>query len=478
MPGDLSSAVRSKHWNDFRILKYPIFLELRRLLSLALPMMVTQVSQMGMGIADNMMAGRVSSADLAGVALGGNFFWPTLLLLSGTIMSLTPTVSQLHGAGREKEAGEVVRQAFYIVLIGGGLMVAFLNHVEPLYHLLRIDPRAIPIAVDYLQAVSVGVIPLLGYFAMRYLCEGLSWTYPAMLIALSALLLKIPLNYVFIYGGFGIEAMGGVGCGWASAVVMWYQLLAIATVVAISRMKVVGVFSSFSPPDLAAIARMIRLGLPIGVTVFLEMAMFSMITLLIGRMGVEAVAAHQIAASVGGMTFMVPLALGMAVSIRVGFNVGAGDLVAARRSGWVAIGVSVVFALFAAVAVFYARPWLAGLYSTELPVIALAAELMIFVAIFQFFDDAQVTAVGALRGFKDTRVPMWVAMFSYWAIGLPVGAALGFGFFDVPALASFEGPRGFWVGLTAGLGVAALVLVARFRWLSSRHEQILAFAHR
>jgi MATE family multidrug resistance protein len=406
------------------------------MLVLALPMMLTQVSQMGMGIADSMMAGRVSATDLAGVALGGNFFWPALLLLSGTIMSLTPTVSQLHGGGREKEAGEVVRQAFYVVLAGGGLMVLFLNSVEPLYHLLGVDPRAIPIAVDYLHAVSFGVVPLLAYFAMRFLCEGLSWTLPAMLIALSALLLKIPLNYLFIYGGFGIEPMGGVGCGWASVLVMWYQLLAISAVVSMSRISKVGVFARFSPPDFTAIVRLIRLGLPIGLTVFLEMSMFSVVTLMIGRLGVEAVAAHQIAASVGGMTFMVPLALGMAASIRVGFNVGAGNLAAARRSGWIAIGVSLVFALFAAMVVFYSRPWLAGLYSTELEVISLATDLLIFVVLFQFFDDAQVTAVGALRGFKDTRVPIWIAMFSYWAIGLPVGAVLAFGYQHILAYAS------------------------------------------
>jgi MATE family multidrug resistance protein len=441
-------------------------------------MVLTQISQMGMGVVDSMMAGRVSATDLAGVALGGNFYWPALLLLSGTIMSLTPTVSQLHGGGREKEAGEVVRQAFYLVLVGGGVMMVFLNNVEPLYYLLGVDPRAIPIAVSYLHAMSFGVIPILGYFAMRYLCEGLSWTLPAMLIAFSALLLKIPLNYLFIYGGLGIQAMGGIGCGWASALVMVYQLLAIAAVVAFSRIRAVGVFSRFSLPDPVAIGRMIRLGLPIGLTVFLEISMFSVVTLLIGRLGVEAVAAHQIAASVGGMTFMVPLALGMAVSIRVGYNVGAGDLPAARRSGWVAIGVSLVFALFAAIAVFYGRAFLAGLYSTELPVIAMATDLLIFVVLFQFFDETQVTTVGALRGFKDTRVPMWIAMFSYWIIGLPVGAALGFGWIDSSLAQPYLGVRGFWVGLLTGLGVAAFVLVTRFSWLSSRDQHILAYAQR
>ncbi|MEM8768390.1 MAG: MATE family efflux transporter, partial [Pseudomonadota bacterium] len=208
---------------------------------------------------------------------------------------------------------------------------------------------------------------------------------------------------------------------------------------------------------------------------FMEISLFSVITLLIGRLGAEAVAAHVIASNVGGITFMVPLALGMAVSIRVGFNVGAGDLPAAQRSGWVAIGLSLVFALFAALIVFTFRETLAGLYSSEAAVVLMAADLLIFVALYQFFDDSQVTAVGALRGFKDTRATMWIAMLSYWGVGLPVGIVLGFGLVEIEGL---TGVRGFWVGLIAGLGVAALILVSRFRWLSDRPEQIRRYALR
>ena len=200
-----------------------------------------------------------------------------------------------------------------------------------------------------------------------------------------------------------------------------------------------------------------------------------MITLLIGRLGAEAVAAHMIATNVGGMTFMVPMALGMAVAIRVGFNVGSGDLAAARRSGWVAIALSLVFAGAAAALVYGFRGPIAGLYSSEAVVLTLAVDLLVFVALYQFFDDSQVTAVGALRGYKDTRATMWVAMLSYWGVGLPVGMSLGFGWIGVDGLA---GVRGFWAGLIAGLVVAALVLVLRFRWLSARPAHIARFAER
>jgi MATE family multidrug resistance protein len=438
-------------------------------------MILAQVTQMGMGVADTIMAGQVSAVDLAGVALGGNLYWPFILLLSGMIMSLTPSVSQLHGAGRQSEAGEVARQAMWIAGAGGLLMIVFLNNVAPLYRLLEVDERAIPVSVAYLEAISFGVLPVLGYFSLRYLCEGMSWTVPAMWIAAGSLALKVPLNFLFIYGGFGIEPMGGVGCGWSSAIVLNGQFLAMAFVVSRSRIRVTGVFARFSWPDRTEILRLIKLGLPIGITSFMEISLFSIVTLLIGRLGAESVAAHMIASNVGAMTFMVPLALGMAVSIRVGFNVGAGNLAAARRSGWVAIWLSLVFAAIAAVLVYFLRNQIAGLYSSEAVVIAVAADLLVFVALYQFFDDAQVTTVGALRGFKDTRATMWVAMLSYWVVGLPVGMAIGFGWV---AVAGFEGVRGFWIGLIAGLGVAAVVLTARFRWLSHRPDHVARYAAR
>jgi MATE family multidrug resistance protein len=449
--------------------------ELGVLLRLALPIVLTQLSQMGMGVADTIMAGRYGAADLAGVALGGNVFWPTMMLLAGVIMAVVPSVSQLHGGGRPGGAGEVVRQAGWIALAGGALLIAGFRNAGVFFDFVGVDPEAIPIATAYLRALSWGTLPLLGYFALRYLCEGMSWTLPAMLVAFLGLLIKIPLNYLFIYGGGFVPPMGGVGCGWASTLVVWLEFVVLALVVGRSRMRVTGLFSRFSRPDLGEIRRLVKLGGPIGLTIFLEFSMFSMVTLLIGRLGVDAVAAHQIAFNVGGLAFMVPMALGMAVAIRVGFNVGAGDLPGARRSGWVAIGVALAFALVGAVLLFTARGFIAGLYSNDVAVIAVAMELMVFVAVYQFVDNTQVTALGALRGFKDTRTPMIIALVAYWTVGMPVGVALGFGWVELPG---FMGVRGFWVGLSAGLSVAAVVLVSRFTWLSRRDARVLSLAGR
>jgi len=442
--------------------------EFRRLARLALPLVFTQVAQMSMSVADTIMAGRVSSVELAGVALGTVVFWPLMLLISGTVMAVTPSVSQLHGAGRGSEAGEIVRQAMWIALVGAVALFLIYRNLTPLYEFVGVDPLAIPVTTAYLKAMSWGVVPLLAYFSMRYLCEGLSWTIPAMAISGSALALKIPLNYWFIYGGAGVAAMGGEGCGWSSAIVYSYQVIAMLFVVRFSRIHAVGLFARFSPPDWQAIRRLIMLGAPIGLSTFFEFSVFSTMTLLIGRLGVESLAAHQVASNVGGLTFMIPLALGMAASIRVGFNVGAGDLAAARRSGWVAMGTSLGFAMCAAGVLIFANDFIAQLYSTEEAVMTLAAELMILVAIYQPFDDVQGTAIGALRGYKDTRTPFFVAVGAYWLVGFPLSWVLGFGYFE-----SLDfGVYGYWMGLIAGLSVAAIALVSRYAYLSNHPDKV------
>ncbi len=462
--------------NDSHLDSGPIGIgvELGQLAKLALPIVFTQLAQMGMSVADTVMAGRVSSVELAGVALGTVLYWPLMILVSGTMMAITPSVSQLNGAGRQHEAGEVVRQAFWVALVGGTLMIVALRNLTGLYAAVGVDPAAIPVTEAYLRAMSFGVYPVLAYFCMRYLCDGLGWTIPAMAIAASALLLKIPLNYWFIHGGWGVPAMGGEGCGWASVVVFCYQMLAMAVVVKFSRIANAGLFDRFAWPRWSEIRRLILLGAPIGLATSFEFGVFSTMTLLIGRLGVDTLAAHQIATNVGGLTFMIPLALGMAASIRVGYNVGAGHLASARRSGWVAIGSSFVFALCAATVLVLFNEAIAGLYTTEPGVLMVAAQLMFLVALYQPVDDVQGTAIGALRGFKDTRFPFLVAVCAYWLIGFPISWTLGFGYFE----SLNYGVYGYWVGLIVGLTVAAVVLVSRYVYLSRRSDRVQQMATR
>lgn len=452
--------------------------EIKTLGLLSLPMVFAQLSQMGMGVADAIMAGQVGAVDLAGVSLGGSLYWPAMLATSGLIMAVTPSVSQLHGAGRTAETGEVVRQALWLALVGGGLALFALGFAGPLFEFAGVDPVGIPVALEYLSWVRWGLLPVLGYFALRYLCDGLSWTLPAMLIAAGALVLKIPLNYLFIFGfslgSFQFAPMGGAGAGPSTAIVMCAELIAMLLVVRYSRINSSGFWAKFSPPRIKEIVRLLKLGLPIGLAMFAEMAIFSAVTILIGRIGVDAVASHQVATSVSGVLFMIPLALGMAASIRVGYNVGREDFVAARRSGRVAMGLSLCVSAISVSLLLLMRAEVASLYSTDVIVLTTATTLLLYAAVFQPFDSVQVTCIGALRGYKDTRHPMLVALFCYWGVALPVGVSFGFGLFGAPDM----GVYGFWMALVVGLSLAAVVLVRRFNMLSRNPGLIVSMAQR
>ena len=439
--------------------------EFRTLGALALPIVVTQLAQMGMGVADAIMAGRVSATDLAGVTLGGNLYWPLMILMSGIVMAVTPSVSQLRGAGQVGASGAVVRQALWIAVFGGMALVVLLRNVEPAYRLLGVDERAIPVATEYIRAASLGLPAMLAYASLRCLCEGMSWTRPAMFIGLSMLALKVPLNWLFIYGDptLGIPAMGGVGCGWATAIAMVYAFVAMVVVVSVSRVRASGVFAAFSFPDGREIGRILRLGLPIGFALFAETGFFSVATLLIGRLGVETVAAHQVAFNIVGVAFMVPLSLGVAATIRVGFHVGADSLSDARRSAWVAAAMTAIWGITLSTILLVWRHDLVALYTEEAEVIRLAAGLLLIGALFQVFDSTQATVMGALRGYKDTRAPLMIALVAYWVIGLPAGATLCFGLAGVEAI----GIDGIWWGLVAGLAVVALALLTRLARISN-----------
>ena len=446
--------------------------EIRALLTLAGPMIITHLSQMGMSTADAIMAGRVGKLDLAGVSIGSNLFWPILLLISGTLLAVTPTVSQLRGAGRIADTGAVARQAGWIALVGATLGVTIMWNAKFIYELIGVSPDVVPVAVSFLKAQSLGLYGILGFFLFRYLCDGMAWVRPAMVVALTGLCVKVCLNYVLVFGAFGVEPLGGVGCGVASAIVLSYQFIALGLIVRFSRMQRTGMFDRFDLPNLAMLRNIIALGLPIGLSIFSEVAFFSGVGLLIGRLGAEAIAGHQIAMIVGGFMFMIPLAVGQAATIRVGAHVGGGHLTNARRSVRVAMAVAVSIATIAAAILMLGRESIAGLFTTDPSLIEVASVLLIMCGVFQVFDAIQIASMGALRGYKDTRAPMYLTVFSYWLVGMPVGAFLAFGGLGFGGL----GVLGFWYGLVIGLFLNSVLLGWRLRLVSGDLAGYLANA--
>ena len=299
------------------------------------------------------------------------------------------------------------------------------------------------------------------YFCMRYLSEGMHWTLPTMLLGFGGLLVLGPVGYVLTFGKFGLPEMGAAGLGTASAITMWIQATCFALYLWHSRRFAhLKLFSHFEPPRRAAIGQLLRTGLPIGITVLMEGSLFIVTALLIARLGAVSAAAHQIAINVAALCFMVPMGVAEATTVRVGHALGARDPAGIRRAAHAGYAIVLGTQALSALVLLFGHDAVVSLYTQDLAVAALAGTLLLYAAAFQFPDGIQVLSAGALRGLKDTRAPMWLAMFSYWGLGMPLGAGFG--------LWLGWGPQGMWLGLIMGLTAAAISLGWRFNRSSRR----------
>ena len=441
---------------------------LRPVAVLGWPMVLTQLFIMGTGFIDTAMAGHYGAVDLAGVAVGGNFMWPLFFLATGVSMALMPITSQLHGANRVAEVGHQLRQSLWLCLINSIFLIAALQYATHIFLYAGIDAQTAQIAGDYLYGLSWGIPPVIFYISFRYVLEGLGHTRPPMIIAASILPLNALLNYVLIYGKFGFPELGGVGCGYATAMVFWIELAFMLLVLRKPYFRATQFFASFEGPRLQTMGKIFKLGLPIALTVFLEMALFGVITLFIAKIGVTEMAAHSIAGNLNWMTYVIPMAMGNAASIRIGFLIGRDELDAARDTGWAMLKFAIGYALTISVLLVALRYSLVSVYTTDAAVTAVAVVLLLFIAVYQIVDDTQAVLVSALRGYKDTAVPMVISLISYWLLALPLGYALAEGLLGNAPL----GVYGYWTGLTLSLAVVAVGAGLRLRYISNNYLRI------
>lgn len=432
--------------------------EWRNLAVLGGPILIAQLAQMANGVIDTVMAGNASATDLAGVAIGSSLWAPLFLLFMGTLNALQPIISGHNGARRQHHIMPVAWQGVYVALGCSVLMIALLTQVRPVLDLLQLDSTTAGITQGYLRAFAWGIPALLLMIAIRGLTDGLGHTRVIMVFSLLQACINLPLNYIFIYGKLGLPAMGGVGCGWATAISLWLALGALMIYLNYSR-----VFRAFhywparQRPNRAEISRLLRLGIPIGVTIFVEASMFSVVALFLAPLGPVIVAGHQIALNVVSVVFMVPLSLGLALTLRISYLIGAGTPDTARLLARSSLLLALAVALLFASALFLGRGSIAALYTQDEAVRAVARQLILFAALFQIADVIQVTAISALRGYRDTRIPLFIMLLSFWGICLPLGYVLTFTDWLLPA----QGAPGFWVGLTVGLVCASILLTAR-----------------
>jgi len=444
------------------------FKELRPILHLGWPIILGQLCIMATGFLDTLMAGRYSATDLAGVALGSNLIWPFYLLLAGSSMALTPMVSQLRGANKTGEAGYQVWQSLWLAVVAAILLLIILNNLEPLFVFMSVDKEVTRIAIEYLEAVSWGIPALVFYTAFRHACEGLGHTIPPMLIAASIIPINALLNYGFIYGHFGFPELGGVGCGKATALVWWLQLGLMIIVISRPFFKITNFFKVDRRPKPALAKQLFIIGQPIGLSIFLEMAIFSVISFLVAGISVQQVAANSIAFNLNWLTFVVPMSFGTAAGIRIGYHVGARNLKLAGDAASAAFQFCLAYAVIVSVLIVFWRYELVSLYTQDQEVIKIAAYLMLFLALYQIVDDTQAVALGCLRGYKDTFVPMIFGLVGYWVIALPVGHYLANGPHE-----AVQGAAGYWVGMAFGLACVALCATARLSRITVNFEKIV-----
>lgn len=422
------------------------------------PILVAQLAQMANGVIDTIMAGHYSAEDLAAVGIGSSLWMPVLLFFFGVLSALQPTISGYLGSGERERIMPITWQGLYIAAGSAVLMIALLLSAGPLLPLLGLEAATANITRGYLSAFVWGVPALLLITALRGLTDGLGHTRVIMAVSLLAALFNLPLNYIFIYGKLGLPAFGGVGCGWATALSNGLAALVMLAYLNRSRhYRAYHLLADWARPSWSRITQLLRLGLPIGASMFVEVSMFAVIALFLAPLGATVVAGHQVVLNIISVVFMVPLSLGMALTLRVSFLMGAGTPAVARLLARSTLLLALGIALIYMPVLLFGRELLVALYTSDEEVRAVATRLLLFGAIFQIADVLQVTAISALRGYRDTRVPLFIMLLSFWGLCLPLGYALTFTDWLVPSL----GATGFWLALTVGLICAGILLIKR-----------------
>lgn len=446
-----------------------IWQEWKKLAVLGGPILITQFAQMANGVIDTVMAGRVSPEDLAGVGIGSSLWIPVFLFFVGTLGAMQPIISGHCGARQLDRVMPVVWQGLYIGAVSTAIMMLILFNVHPVLRALQLDDVTAGIAQGYLGGVAWGAPAMLFMVSMRGLMDGIGHTRVTMIFSVLVTLVNAPLNYMLIHGKLGLPAMGGVGCGWATAVSNWIGAVAVAIYLTrASAYKNFHLLSARMPPAPEIIGRILRIGIPIGCTVFVEVSLFSVIALFLAPLGAVVVAAHQIALNVASLVFMIPLSLGMSLTLRISYLLGAGRADIARTLAFSSLLLVVALACVSAPFMWLLRDHIARLYTTDIAVQTLAAQLLMIAAIFQIVDGLQVAAVGALRGSEDTRMPMFIMLLSFWLITLPLGYVLTF----TDMLGEPNGAAGFWLALCVGLSCAAVLMILRLRFILRRSRGI------
>lgn len=435
--------------------------ELKKLIPLATPILLTQITQTSMGFVDTAMAGRVSNADMGALALANSIFFPVIMLSVGILMVMGPIIAHLSGEQKHARIFHFVNQSFWIAGVLSLLSMAVLSQVDRYIHWITEDPEMSRIAVGYIKAVIWGVPAFLGFVCIRSLNEGMSMTKPAMVVGFIGLFANIPANYCFVYGKLGAPALGGIGCGVATTIVMWVMFLSLLFI-ALRNQKHRFYRTLAFPhrPSKATVLNVLKIGVPVGLAMLCEVGLFCVSALLLGIYSDVVVSSHQVAIMISSMLFIIPLSIGTGVSIRVAHSLGEGNLDAVNKVIRTGYSLALMLAGGTAVLLLVFRSYAPAIFTDNQEVAQMASGLLLFCAIYQIPDACNMVGTSILRGYKDTISLIVITFFSFWIVALPVGYILGRTDYIVPAMKG----GGFWIGFIVGLTVSSIFMGLRVRY--------------
>ncbi|MFC0523346.1 MATE family efflux transporter [Pontibacillus salicampi] len=424
-------------------------------LHILLPILVTQLGMYAMNFFDTVMSGKAGADDLAGVAIGSSLWVPIFTGINGILLAISPIVAQLIGGEKKEKIPSTVRQGIYLAIaLALTIVIAGWFLLDPILRLMSLEANVSTISKYYLITLITGIIPLFIYNALRCFIDALGQTRVTMVITLLSLPVNILFNYIFIFGKLGAPALGGIGAGIASSLTYWFTcIVALLIVWRVRPFSTYYIFGAIEKPSLSAWWEQLKVGVPIGFAIFFEVSIFAAVTLMMSTYSTYTIAAHQAAINFASFLYMLPLSISMALTIAVGFEVGAGRWKDAKQYSGLGISVAIVLSLISGLAIYLFNDPVAQLYSSNEEVIQMTKHFLYFAIFFQLSDAFGAPIQGALRGYKDVNITLVMAFISYWLIGLPSGYLF--------AQYTFLGPAGYWVGLITGLAVGAITLLLR-----------------
>ena len=457
--------MNSRLFSQYRI-------DIKKLIRIATPIGLAQLAQTGMGTVDVIMAGRVSSADVGGVGIGASIWLPLVLFGQGLLLALPPTISYLNGSGQRHRIAHQVRQGLWISFLVMIPLALIIYHNDFILQFMNMDAHMADVTMNYLREMVWGLPAYLLLINFRCLNDDIAKTKPAMVITFMGLMLNIPLNYMFIYGKFGAPTLGGVGCGVATAIVNWAMAILMITYSAKNyNERSLKVFEKIiEKPDIKTLKKLTALGLPIAIALCSEVSLFALSSLLLSPLGADVVASHQIALNTSAVAFMFPMSIAMAATILVAQELGNHAPQKVKIMAHAAIILGLIAASVLALVIWVFSAEIAALIvGDNATVIALSGSLLAMAAIYQFSDSVQVVVSGILRGYKDTKIILYITLLAYWGVGIPVGYILSRTDWIVPSI----GAKGFCVAFIIALTIAAALLFIRMRKIQSQPDETI-----